>query len=370
MKNYFLLFLLVSIIIYPQKKNKKANVILPDLSCEIISKIEIHSEINAPLIFENNIFVPIKTGLISCYGISGDLRWKHQLQSSVSSKPIADRNILLVAANNQELISLNINDGSQIQSIGISDSITADLKVFEYTGDKELMIPKTGNSKAAVILGFNSGEIVCYDLETLQEYWRNRNAKGSIKIQEVAGNKILFTSTDGYLYCIDSRNGLLIWRWKEKADSGFSNSKIAIEGKSVYMVDEENYIICIDILIGYMKWKSNFKAFSPIGISTDKKKLFTKGMDKKFYILASTSGKVIKEVKRSNKFSDGSTSTFEFKKNIIYSEQNSLFSLNTKFVETKIASFENFTIMNINKLGTNKFLLTDFRGSLLLVSLN
>src|SRR3989339_1490061 len=243
---------LFSISLFPQNSRQTSTSVTNAVPIDTLLRIEINSQLGSPpLYYQNKIYTSELSGVITCFDDSGKKIWSRHTSSSLRSRPIIADNMLCTATSNDEIITFGLDAGNQIQSFGVDDSITTDLTMLQYSGEKELMIPKTTESKSAIVFGTKSGKIFCYDLETLQEYWHNYDAKGMIKTKPIiTGNKLLFTSKDGYLYCIDTRNGLLNWRWKEKAETDFSNSQISSDGRKVYVCDNEYSLFSIDLLLG------------------------------------------------------------------------------------------------------------------------
>ncbi len=363
---YVLLFILLfSNAVLSQ--NKKTS----EISAGIITKLELNVSLSAsPLFFENKIYTVELSGLISSYDFSGKKLWSRNTSSTLHSRPVIADNMLCIATSKNEIITFSLDTGDQIQSFGVEDSITTDLILLLFSGSKELMIPKATESKSAIVFGTNNGNILCYDLETLQEYWHNSDAKGIIKTQLiVVGNKLFFTSQDGFLYCIDPRSGLLNWRWKEKAETDFSNSQIISDGRKVYVVDNENSLFSIDLLLGNLTWKSTTKVLGAVGISNDKKKLFAKGPDTKFYILSTMKGKALKEIKRKEIFESNTIAPFEYKKRILFTNKNSIISLDEKYKESNVLTFDSNSINTFTQIEKNKFLVSNSNGTIIIFSI-
>jgi len=362
---YVLLFILLSHAVLSQ--DKKAQ----DISADTIAILELNSSLGAPPIFyENKIYTVELSGLISSYDLSGKRLWGRNTASTLHSRPIIADTMLCAATSKNEIITLDLNNGAPVQSFGITDSITTDLTLIQYTGDKELMMPKSSYSKSSVVFGTKSGSIYCIDLETLQVYWVNKDAAGPVKSQIVAvDNRILFTSRDGFLYSIDSRNGLLNWRWKEKAETDFSNSQITCDGQKVYVIDNEFSLFSIDLLLGNFTWKSPAKVFGSVGISGDKKKLYAKGLYSKFYIISTINGKVLKGIRRYDLFESDNISPFEYNKKILFTNWNSIFSLNEKFKEEIVYKHWGPPITSFMQINKNLFLVSNSNGSIIILSI-
>ncbi len=367
MKVRYVLFFILLFSNAVLSQNKKTS----EISADIITKLELNVSLSAsPLFFENKIYTVELSGLVSSYDLSGKKIWSRNTSSTLHSRPVIADNMLCTATSNNEIITFSLDTGDQIQSFGIEDSITTDLTLYQYTGDKELIMPKSTDSKSSVIFGTESGKIYCFDLESLQIYWINKDASGIIKSRLFAlDNRILFTGSDGFLYSIDARNGLLNWRWKEKAETDFSNSQIISDGRKVYVVDNENSLFSIDLLLGNLTWKSTTKVLGAIGISNDKKKLFAKGLDNKFYILSTVKGKVLKEIKRKDVFEGSNIAPFEYKKRILFTNKNSIISLDEKYKESNFLMFGGSFINTFTQIEKNKFLASNSNGTIIIFSI-
>ncbi|MCX6173303.1 MAG: PQQ-like beta-propeller repeat protein [Ignavibacteriales bacterium] len=358
-------------VLFPQNNKSPMSSVLNASPIDTLLKIGLNLQLgSSPLFYQNRIYTSELSGIISCFDNSGKKIWSRNTSNTLHSRPVIADNILCAATSKNEIVTFSLDKGSQIQSFGIDDSITTDLILLQYSGEKELMMPKTIGSKSAIVFGTNKGKIFCYDLETLQEYWHNSDAQEMIKTQPiVVDNKLLFTSKDGFLYCIDARNGLLNWRWKEKAETDFSNSQIVSDGRKVYVIDNENSLFSIDLLLGNFTWRSPAKVFGAVGISIDKKKLYAKGLYSKFYILSAMNGKVLKEIRRYDLFEEDNISPFEYKKRILFTNMNSIIFLDEKYKESIVLTFGSNLINSFTQIDKNKFLVSNSTGSIIIFSI-
>lgn len=358
-------------ILFPQNKQSSVSSALNTSPIDTILRIELNSQLgSSPLFHQNRIYTSELSGIISCIDNAGKKIWSRNTSSTLHSRPVIADNILCTATSKNEIITFSLDTGDQIQSFGVEDSITTDLSIIQYNGDKELLMPKSTGSKSSVIFGTESGKIYCIDLESLQIYWINKDASGIIKYRFFAlDNRILFTGNDGYLYSIDARNGLLNWRWKEKAETDFSNSQIISDGRKVYAVDNENSLFSIDLLLGNLTWKSGSKVLGAIGISNDKKKLLAKGLDNKFYLISTEKGKALKEIKRKEIFESNNIAPFEYKKRILFTNKNSIISLDEKYKESNVLTFGDNSINTFTQIEKNIFLVSNSTGSIIIFSI-
>ncbi|MEW6196743.1 MAG: PQQ-binding-like beta-propeller repeat protein [Bacteroidota bacterium] len=342
-----------------------------NFSAEVKTNIDLKSSVTSGAVYwEDKIYTAEESGIVSCYDTSGTLHWDYDTFGTLISSPaVADRMIALPTVQG-EIITLSAISGEQIQSIGFEENITTGLTVFEYTGNKLLMIPKLTKSKNALVFGTASGKIYCYDLETLQEYWVNANAQGMIKSPPVViENKILFSSYDGFLYCIDARNGLLIWRWKEKAGTDFSDSQILTDGKHVYAVSYDNTVYSIDLLLGKLTWKNDdIKIFPSISFGSEQKYLLAESLENKIIQLNCSTGQKSKEFRTDKILSNTSPEIIEFAERIIFTDEGLVSKIDNTNKETKILLIDNSPIIDLKKINSDNLLATTLNGRVLLFS--
>lgn len=336
---------------------------------EVLTRIELSSPLaSAPIYTGSKIYTAEKSGLISCFDSTLSIVWKHSVSSEIISRPIVVDGQLVVGTTDGEIITLIAFTGEQIQSIGIDDSITTNLVALEYNGDKELFLPKLSSSKTAIIFGTKSGTIYCLDLETLQEYWRNNDSRGSvISHPVVVENKILFSSADGYLYSIDARNGLLNWRWKEAAETDFSHTQIISDGKKVFLVSGNSELYSIDLLLGKLNWKADkIKILPAIALSGNGKDILAKTLDKRLFIISAEKGSVMRQLKRDDDFDSMPIPPVDNNGNIYFTNKNSIFVIDKKFKGEKITELGESTIHSFQIIGDNKFLLSTTTSTILI----
>lgn len=374
MKKIILILFLTIAVINLVAEDKRTEVVTSPskiFRVEVLTRIELNSSlVAAPIFSGNKIYTAEKSGLVSCYDSTGVLLWARQISEEIISQPVVADGQLAVASDNGDITTLIAFTGEQIQSIGIDDSITTNFETIEYKGEKELFLPKLSSSNTAIIFGTKSGTIYCLDLETLQEYWRNNDSRGTVITQPVVvENKILFSGSDGYLYSIDSRNGLLHWRWKETAETVFSNTKILCDGKKVFLVSKDFQLYCIDLLLGKLIWKiDRIKILPAIGFSNNNKELFAKTLEKRFLIISAGTGYVLRQLKRENDFANEPISPVESDGKIYFTNNNSIIAIDKKFKEEVITHFDEGAILSFQLIGENKFLVSTTDGKILIFS--
>lgn len=342
------------------------------INADILMQTELNSTmITSASYWKGHIYTSDESGLITCLDSTGNVLWDYDAGGTIYGKPVLADGMFSFATFQGDVTSISTITGEQIQSIGFEETITTDLHLINYEGKKELMIPKLNESNSAVVFGTADGKVFCYDLETLQQYWVNNDAGGTIYGKPIyAQNKILFTSRDGYIYCIDARDGLLIWRWKEKADTDLSGSPIYSNDKSVFVVSQDGIVYSINLLLGRLEWKvDKFNGSSNFGISNDNSTLYIFGKNNSFYIIDAVKGRIVKEIKSAGTFYESLDHPVNYNGNIFFGAEGTIFKLNDKFLPEKIIFTGKAPMHPLINISQNKFLSSNIDGRIIIFSL-
>ncbi|MCX7797734.1 MAG: PQQ-binding-like beta-propeller repeat protein [Melioribacter sp.] len=342
------------------------------INSEILQNINLNTTLLTSCDFWNNkIYTSDYSGLISCLDTTGKVLWEFETNGNIINKPLITDRMLAAVTLQGDLITLSAITGEQFQSIGFEDYITTDLLAIEYKGDKELMIPKLTPSMTALVFGTASGKIYCYDLETLQEYWVNDYCKEMITSKLLHfDNKIFYTSRDGFLYCIDGKNGVTIWRWKEKATTDLSYSNIICDGKKLFVVSQDGTLYAINFLLGKLDWKiENINLLQNISFSRDKKFIYAKSYYNEIIIINAEKGKIEKKIKVDLAFSNSLSQPIEIDNLIFLCDNNFIGYIDTKYNFIKSLFLGNAPIHTVNKIGANKFLSSNIDGNIVIFKL-
>jgi len=245
----------------------------------------------------DRIYTAFKNGLINCLSISGTEQWSYKTNKGINVSPQIVNDILIVASDDGDIITLNANTGNPHQIIGIGEKITSGVSIIE--------IEEAGNKTKAVIVGTQYGNLYCYDLFTLNPIWTQQLSGMNESISIVSSiaysnNKIFFQDNQGTLYCLSATNGMLIWnipaskgRWKSVLRS---KKNMLVRNNNLYLIDGVGSLFCVDALLGTSKW--NIKNINAIGeLVVNSKNEFILPTNKNKIVFVSTKlGKVTREI--------------------------------------------------------------------------
>lgn len=343
---------------------------------DVICDISLNRTMLASPIFDNDkIYTADYSGLISCYDTTGNVLWDYDSYGNITSKPVIADGIFAASTLQGDLLTLNAETGEQIQTIGFDDQLTSSLLAIEYTGNKRLLLPKFTDSEAAVVIGTATGKLYCYDLETLQEYWVNTSAKGQITSEPLyINNKIIYGCWDGYLYCVDAREGWLIWKWSPSKDKKLSPAGVqpVTDGSKIYLATRNGNLYAIDLQLGKTIWQSDkFNCWESVGINQNEDRLFVKSIDGKFYFVETKKGNNRKTVNLPYESDKTPIPPIAWSGDILIPSGNGfVYKMDNKFNITDILFTGTASINSLQHIKDNIFLSSNIDGRITLFKIN
>ena len=268
-------------------------------TCSFSSNPLSNSSTYSKLLFGDSSFLLASIdGKIAMYNNDLTVKWQHQINSEIYSSPIMAEGNIVAASINGDIVLLNQATGTEVQSIGISCEIVSSLKLIDYFGKKELLIPKSTNSTKAIVFGGVTGELFCYDLETLQDLWSNNDSSYPVAQNIIeTGNKLIYKTYEGKIFCIDSRTGLLIWKWGFNELSADVYTPLYFNGKQIITLTDKNSFVGIDLLLGVLEWQSDINLCKDIHIAPDNPGVVLALQKNMIGLYDSFKGKLLKEAK-------------------------------------------------------------------------
>ncbi len=255
----------------------------------------------------DKVYTAFKNGLINCLSNNGTEQWHYETNKKINVSPQVVNDILIVASDDGDLITLNANTGNPYQIIGIGEKITSGVSIIE--------IEEAGSKTQAVVVGTQYGNLYCYDLFTLDPIWTQQlsGMNESINVVtsiEYSNNKIFFVDNQGTLYCFSATNGMLIWNipaskggWKSASGS---KKNIIIRNNNLYLVDKSGNLFCVDALLGTPKWNiKNIFATGEIVVNSQNEFILPTTKNKIAFV-STKLGKVTKEIELTSSTKDQS----------------------------------------------------------------
>lgn len=205
------------------------------------------------------IYSTFRNGLVLCMDLAGKEKWRFETNEKLFSPAVLEKDLLVVTSDDGDIITINVNTGNPHQIIGVGERIT--------TGVSVIGIEEGGMMTKAVVVGTEFGNLLCYDLYSLDPIWTQQLSGMGEYIQLVSNigysnNKIFVQDNLGTLYCFSAINGMLIWKI-ESSISGWkagsvtllpSKQNLKVINNEVFLVDASGNLFCVDALLGTLKW--------------------------------------------------------------------------------------------------------------------
>jgi len=333
-------------------------------NANILWQKDLQKEMYAPvLITQDKVFTASFDGEVSCFNLAGDTLWKKHLERTVLSGFTRVNDLLLIGTYEGDLFSLNVDNGSVVQVIGIGEPITSQL----VTAD----IHYNETDTKAVIVGTAAGNIYFYEVNSFEQIWVSKLASEKITTKPLPlKEKILITSRDGMLYNIDLNSGVLNWKWSAK--NSYSLSSPFTDDKDVYVSSADKNITAIDLLRGKNTWRRNeHNANESILLSNDRQKLFIKSLSDYFIIADASTGKMERKIKCGFPNDPDPSDIIQVNNNILFGSGNGVVYLIDKYFRSSPLLFlGNARITTLQSADNNLIIAANCDGKIVIFKLN
>ena len=219
-----------------------------------------------------------------------------------------------------------------------------------------------------VIVGTSTGSLYCYSLDTFEMIWENHSAKGLIRtLPLLKEHRLFYGSQDGYLYCIDSRTGILYWKWSSGNDFYTSPAVCPplTDENSVYISTPDKYVSRIDFLLGVTKWRKNLRSWESLGLSNDKKKLIIKTISNDIVFVSAANGRKIRTENLKYGFDLNPSKPLEWKGNYLISAENgNVYLIDKNYKSESLLFLGNCRLNSVINVKDNIFAVSNMDGKI------
>jgi len=320
-----------------------------------------------PAINKNNIYITSKYGSIVSLDINGNEIWSYETNGTIYSSPKVEKDLLIVATNEGDLFTINKNTGNLFQVIGIGETITSDVELVDMEFN--------GMQTKGICFGTAEGNFYCYELYSLELIWWNNGVKEMINSSvATAKGKVIFQDKKGTLYCLNSRSGVLLWKWKAKTKifDPLFKSDLIVSNNNVYFIDFDGDLHCIDALLGTKKWSiRKIKATGKIELNEKKNEIVLHSAKNKILVVSLAKRKVTEEFILPGKTKDEMATSIELIGNKLIAglTNGTVYQLMKKQVPKNIFWQSSAPIVSLNEINGD-LLVTDYDGNLTLLDLS
>jgi outer membrane protein assembly factor BamB len=198
---------------------------------------------------------------------SGKVRWTKPTGYSLYSTPVYSNDKVIVPATDGLIYALSAKTGRALWQVKtenpfVADGLVIDGKLYQ------------GGYKVFYRIDAATGKID-WQFAGINNYCQAMPA--------VSQGKVLFGAWDTYLYCLDSKNGTLVWKWNNgKSQNLYSpaNCVPTVHDDKVFIVAPDRYMTALSLSDGHAIWRDNrYTVRESQGISEDGKTVYGKTMD-------------------------------------------------------------------------------------------
>jgi outer membrane protein assembly factor BamB len=238
---------------------------------------------------------------VLCHDKQGKEKWRYETNEKLVIPPVLEKDLFVVTSDDGDLITINVDTGNPYQIIGIGERITTAVSLIDIEEGRTL--------KKVVVIGTEFGNLLCYDLYSLDPIWTQQLSGMGEYIQLVSNivssnNKIFVQDDSGTLYCFSGINGMLIWQieaskggWRASSgNSASSKQNLMIINNEVFLLDATGNLFCIDALLGIVKWDVNDISASGLIRLNSQQELFLPTKKNTVVIISPKMGKIISEI--------------------------------------------------------------------------
>ena len=222
-----------------------------------------------PVMSEEFVFIGTDLGLHSINKGNGKIKWE-QLIGRISSKPVVNKNLVIVGCSNGDTYAFDVDTGEIQWSYSFSDSTY----ISELCDNNVLYV---GSGKTCYAFNIADRELV----------WEYETAGVITASPKIDDDTVYFGSWDGKLYALDAKTG--DYKWDYKTGWGIDSTPDVSDGM-VFVGSLDNNFYALDVEKGEPEWFFTCKAAihsSPVAYGDY---VFFGCDDGRFYALDKTAG--------------------------------------------------------------------------------
>ena len=200
---------------------------------------------------------------------TGKLLWKDSVFGSIYTNPLYTGEYIIAGTISGQLIAWNQKNGTRAWTLELNEPLISE--PFQHNN--------------LIYLGVGSGTMYCLDARDGKIIWSYKGIEGQLQARPALskdGKQLVFGAWDTHLYCLDATNGELKWKWNNGSRAKLyspGNVVPAIAGNKVIIVAPDRYMTAIDLQTGKTIWRNNqYRVRESLGISANGETVYAKTM--------------------------------------------------------------------------------------------
>lgn len=199
-----------------QKENLTELIYYDMFNGKELEIVEIEGRVLTQMLLDvDDIILCTEDGNVKKYSSSGDLIWEFNTKSKIYSNPASIDNMILIANDKGELISLNSETGKQNYKVKLGNPFFSGISI--------------DNSNA--FIADNSGIVYSFDVKDGKLNWSFKSS-ARINMNPAIDDKYLYIGNlKGELYSIDKYSGQL--NWKSELDGVLNSTPLVTNNRVI-----------------------------------------------------------------------------------------------------------------------------------------
>lgn len=316
-------------------------------------KFQDKSDIGAGIVANAELALyPNSAGLLVALDVkTGKQKWTYATRGKIFSTPALGKDRVVLASIDSVVYCLALQTGKLLWKLKTNKSIVASPLI-----DGEM-----------VFLGSSEGKFRALALKDGKELWSFNGVVGFVESTPCAdAERVYFGDWGTFFYALDKKTGKFLWRWSNGQARGYSPAAcqpVLAEGK-VFIAAPDRYLTALDAATGKEVWRSNYaKGRESIGISTDRKSIYSKAMQDSLVIF-DTKGQKLWSLNLGFGYEIGPSPTVE-RDGVIYlaTDKGVVYAVDQQKRQTVWAhKLSNALVNNVFPLGNGEILTTTMDG--------
>jgi eukaryotic-like serine/threonine-protein kinase len=211
-----------------------------------------------PLVVGSTVYAPNSDKSIYAVDKTGALLWKAQATHAMWSTPVTDGTLIYAGSMDHHVYAFKQESGSQVwKSEDLGGALVGALAL---------------SPKNVLYIGTISSKMAALDATSGKTLWQ-APAKGWVWADPlIAGDLVVFTDLEGYIYALDAASGAV--KWQVQPDTGANRAITAapvVVENTLYVASQAGVLYALDLATGAVSWNKTIggKIYSDLVLAGD-----------------------------------------------------------------------------------------------------
>jgi outer membrane protein assembly factor BamB len=203
--------------------------------------------------------------------------WQRDFDAAVARAPVAQAGWLLAMLETGTLVALRGDSGGEIWRRAEAETAS---------GTPVIAGP-------LVLVPLESGLLVAIELASGATRW-SRRLGGALATPLVLDGRVYIGGADNFVYCLDSRTGRDVWRWRTGGDI---IGAPVYDDDHVFFVSLDNLVRAVDRRSGNLRWKQPLSSRALSGLLVVGSDLLVSGVTPDLRALSVATGRAVDRIR-------------------------------------------------------------------------